>query len=243
MRTKLLRLYELMVQSLGPQHWWPGDTALEVCVGAVLTQNTSWKNVEKAITHLKEAGYLLRSSSRSPRPGMRTAGDSPYLARLNSLSESRLAQLIRPAGYFNVKARRLKNFLEWVFFNFGSLDGMFATPIKRLRLSLLGVNGIGPETADSILLYAGGKRMFVIDAYTRRILNRHRLASDDNDYQGLQELFMKALPRKSSLYNEYHALMVKVGKDYCHTRRPRCEICPLNGFNWSRGRPGFLVEE
>ena len=202
-------MYKRMYEALGPQGWWPGETPFEVCVGAILTQNTNWQNVERAIENLKQTGVL------SPKA-------------LYELPEGILAELIRPAGYFRVKATRLKNFIRFLVENFeGDLERLFALPLAEAREALLSVSGIGPETADSILLYAGEKPTFVIDAYTRRILLRHGLATEDMGYEDLREMFMRHLPEDTQLYNEYHALLVAVGKNFCRPQRPRCEECPL----------------
>jgi endonuclease-3 related protein len=207
-RTVLLDIYSKLYKSFGPQHWWPGDTPFEISVGAILTQNTNWTNVEKAIRNLKENKVL-------------TAG------RLHKLQTKKLASLIRSSGYFNVKAKRLKCYLSYLFNHYnGSLALMRKGDTQPLKKELLSVNGIGPETADSILLYALEKPVFVIDAYTRRVLKRHSLASDDMTYHELQGLFHEALPVDVQLYNEYHALLVKLGKEYCRPK-PRCEGCPL----------------
>ncbi len=208
-KKKLMAVYRAFFKAFGPQHWWPGDTQFEVMVGAVLTQNTAWGNVEKAIANLKRDGLLAPS-------------------RLNSVSERRLAALIRPSGYFNVKAKRLKHLLEFMGTAYGgSLKRMFADEPAELRRKLLLVNGIGPETADSILLYAGGKPFFVVDAYTKRVFGRHGFFTADADYHHVQLLFMENLPRDSRLYNEYHALIVKAGKEYCKKSKPLCNKCPL----------------
>ncbi len=207
----LEEIYRRMYEALGPQGWWPGESPFEVCIGAILTQNTNWQNVERAIANLKEAGLL------SPQA-------------LYALPVEILAEYIRPAGYFRVKARRLKNFIKFLVEEFqASLDNLFSLPLSEARQRLLGVSGIGPETADSILLYAGGKPIFVVDAYTRRILLRHGLATEDMTYQDLQDLFMKYLPPESTLFNEYHALLVAVGKKFCRPRKPLCSACPLKG--------------
>jgi len=199
----------------GPQHWWPGKTPFEVIVGAILTQNTNWGNVEKAIANLRSHRLL-----------------SPI--KLKKISVSRLAVLIRPAGYFNVKAKRLKNFIDFFFAHYnGSIRAMSKKPWPALRAQLLSVNGIGEETADSILLYALNKPVFVVDTYTRRILSRHKMISPDSDYQTIQKLFMDNLPCRRALFNEYHALLVCVGKQMCRTN-PVCAGCPLKHF---RGVP------
>lgn len=212
LRGLLLSYYESLFGAFGPQGWWPGDTRFEVIVGAILTQNTSWSNVEKAVRALKSEGLL--------KPG-----------RMHSTGVKEIARLIRPAGYFNIKAQRLKNFTGYLFKNHsGSLGRLFNTSDNGLREELLGVNGIGPETADSILLYAGRVPEFVVDAYTKRIFSRHSLISGKADYGEVKALFMENLPADESLFNEYHALLVKTGKDFCKTRNPLCGDCPLGGF-------------
>lgn len=209
LREPLLEIYKILYNQFGKQHWWPGETPFEVIVGAILTQNTAWGNVEKAIGNLKRGGHLL-----------------PEV--LYAIPLTKLAKLIRPSGYFNIKAKRLKEFMKFLFKEYnGSLDKMFSTELSELRRKLLEVKGIGPETADSILLYAGGYPIFVIDAYTKRILSRHKLIDDAIDYHFLQRLFMENLPQHTDLFNEYHALIVKIGKDFCNTK-PHCEECPLN---------------
>ncbi|MFQ5532470.1 MAG: endonuclease III domain-containing protein [Candidatus Methylomirabilales bacterium] len=208
MRRRLLTIYHRLYRRFGPQGWWPGRSRFEVIVGAILAQNTNWGNVEKAIRRLRRARVL-----------------SP--AAISALSRRRLANLIRPAGYFAVKAGRLQNFLAFLRMRYGgSLTRMFREEPKRIREALLQVSGIGPETADSILLYAGNMPVFVVDAYTKRIFSRHRMVSSQATYHELQGLFMNNLPQDASLYNEYHALLVAVGKAYCRTV-PRCESCPL----------------
>lgn len=184
-------------------------------VGAILTQNTNWKNVERAISNLKSANVL------TPQ-------------KLFDLSPITLARLIRPAGYFRVKAKRLRHFLQFFLEVYkGNVEKMATRPLDRLRAELLGVNGIGPETADSILLYALHKPIFVIDAYTKRVLHRHGLCSEDDGYDELQAFFMDNLDADVTHYNEYHALIVEVGKAFCRTV-PKCHECPLNGWNWKK---------
>lgn len=210
----LRRAYRLTRAHFGHQHWWPGETPFEVCVGAILTQNTSWSNVERAIANLKAARALA--------PG-----------KLLALGESRLAALIRPAGYFNVKARRLRSFLRVLVEEFGGdLERLFAGETAAVRERLLAINGIGPETADSMLLYAGGHHRFVIDAYTKRIFHRHRWCGGNAAYEDLQHLCESALdqkPRQERLdyWQDYHAQLVNLGKDFCRARQPRCAECPL----------------
>ena len=180
-------------------------------VGAILTQNTNWTNVEKAINNLKEAHVLSAKS-------------------LHEISAQRLASLIRPAGYFNIKATRLKAFIDFLAENYGgSMKRMEKEETEPLRKKLLSVNGIGPETADSILLYALGKPVFVIDAYTKRVLSRHSIMNHDEPYEKFQELFHSSIRSDVQLYNEYHALFVKVGKLYCRPK-PLCPPCPLFKF-------------
>ncbi|MBM3246770.1 MAG: endonuclease III domain-containing protein [Candidatus Omnitrophica bacterium] len=209
MKLGLNTLYRRLFVYFGPQHWWPGDSAFEVMVGAILTQNTSWANVEKAIANLKRNRLL-----------------EP--AKLYQIPQKRLAGLIRPAGYYNIKAKRLRNFLRFLLEDYkGNLSSMSAADTPALRQALLAVNGIGPETADSILLYALDKPVFVVDAYTRRIFFRHRLIKEGAAYQEIQDLFMKNLKKDVELFNEYHALLVKLGKDFCLKTKPRCEICPI----------------
>ena len=214
-RPELMRLYRRLYRHYGNLHWWPGETPLEISVGAILTQNTAWTNVEKAIRRLKETGSLR-------------------VKALHRLSHRHLAPLIKSAGYFNVKAKRLKNFISFLQTRYGgSLTKMFKQKTDLLREELLSVNGIGPETADSILLYAGEKPVFVIDAYTKRILSRHGIMPYEKSYDDFQKLFMKRLAPNAALYNQYHAMLVNVGKDFCRAR-PRCDSCPLNGW---RGVP------
>ncbi len=201
-------IYNLLFARFGPQHWWPGDTPFEIIVGAILTQNTNWSNVEKAIANLKAANLLTPD-------------------RLNRLAIKKLADLIRPAGYFNIKANRLKNFLNWLFENYsGKLKNLEDVPTDRLRNELLGVKGVGPETADSILLYALNRPVFVVDAYTARVCSRHHLIDEGADYDEIKDLFESRLPADVRLFNEYHALLVHLGKDFCKPT-PQCEDCPL----------------
>ncbi len=204
----LLEIYDKLYAFHGPQHWWPGDTPFEVAVGAILTQNTNWSNVEKAIGNLKKEKVLNAKA-------------------LHLLPAEKLASLIRPAGYFNVKAKRLKSFLDFLMHNYsGSMERMRKKDIRPLRQELLKVNGIGPETADSILLYGLDKPVFVIDAYTKRMLSRHGIMHKEDSYDEYQDLFHQALAQDTQLFNEYHALIVMTGKDYCKPN-PRCSECPL----------------
>jgi endonuclease-3 related protein len=212
---ELMSVYRRLYKHYGDLHWWPGDTPLEVSVGAILTQNTAWTNVEKAIARLKAARSLS-------------------VRALGKTSDAKLARLIKPAGYFNVKARRLKSFIAFLNKIYGgSLKKMFRRTVPSLRRELLAVNGVGPETADSILLYAGEKPAFVIDTYTKRIFSRHRVLPYEKSYDDFQRLFTNELPPNAPLYNQYHAMLVNVGKDFCRAK-PLCDACPLNGW---RGIP------
>lgn len=207
-RENLMDIYNRLYKHFGPQHWWPGQTPLEIMVGAVLTQNTNWKNVEKAIRNLKRASLLDAE-------------------KLHTLPVDDLAEQIRPAGYFNVKAKRLKALIEWFCQTCGGDPQQLQDrPADTLREELLAVRGIGPETADSILLYAFQKPVFVVDAYTARIMGRHHLIEPPTDYAEIQALFENALPCETALYNEYHALLVCCGKEFCKPR-PLCRGCPL----------------
>jgi endonuclease-3 related protein len=211
-RIILRQIYRKLFFNFGPQHWWPGETPFEVIVGAILTQNTNWGNVEKAIANLKKARCL------TPRS-------------LYGISTKKLARLIKPSGYYNIKAQRLKNFIKFLFKEYGgSLQKMKRETLGQLREKILSVNGIGPETADSILLYALDKPVFVVDAYTKRILSRHQLVQRDADYETVQGLFMDAFPAHAPTFNEYHALLVRLGKEFCRPD-PLCGGCPLNGFS------------
>lgn len=202
------KIYSRLNGHYGDLKWWPGETPFEVIVGAILTQNTNWDNVAKAIKNLKTAGMLCPVS-------------------LNSTGEAEIAGLIKPSGYYNVKARRLKNFLNFLFGEFGGdIEAMFSAGPERLRGMLLEVSGIGEETADSILLYAGGMPVFVVDAYTRRIMKRHGIIDGDPQYSEVQKLITASIPRNTSLYNQFHALIVQAGKDFCR-KKPLCEKCPL----------------
>lgn len=215
----LWQVYRTLLATYGPQRWWPAEGPFEVVVGAVLTQNTAWTNVERAIDNLRGAGWL------SPED---IAGMAP----------ARLAELLRPSGYFNVKARRLQAVCAWLLEQ-GGMERLAAVSTPRLRRALLTVNGVGRETADDILLYAFGRPVFVIDAYTRRLLGRMGLARPDADYEELRGLFEEGLGRRSRLFNEYHALIVRHAKEVCRPR-PRCDACPLRGRcpTGAAGRPG-----
>jgi endonuclease-3 related protein len=205
---RLLRIYQLLLERYGHRHWWPAETPFEVCVGAILTQNTNWGNVEKAILNLKRAGLLTAAGIKRLAPG-------------------ELAELIRPAGFFNIKSERLKGFVEWLFDRSGgSLDELFRTDWRQLREELLRVRGIGRETADSILLYAGHQPSFVVDAYTRRLFFCLGLITEKATYEEVRTLFMANLPADVALFNEYHALIVEHCKAHCR-KTPRCAGCVL----------------
>ena len=209
MSDLLRELYQKLWAAFGPQGWWPGETPFEVIMGAILTQNTNWRNVAQALKALKEANLL------HPRD-------------LREMPEAELASWIRPAGYFNVKARRVKNFLDFFAQRYqDSLEKMAAEDLESLRAALLTVKGIGPETADSIILYALHQPTFVVDAYTHRVLSRHHLAPEACSYGELQSLFTANLPPEVPLYQEFHALLVRLGKEYCRPK-PRCPSCPLH---------------
>jgi len=208
-RKKLVQnIYAYLDRHYGDLKWWPGETPFEVIVGAILTQNTSWDNVAKAIINLKTAGMLCPE-------------------KLHSAEDAVIAGLIRPSGYYNVKTRRLKSFLNFMFGEFGGdIKAMFSLEPETLREKMLRVNGIGEETADSILLYAGGMPVFVVDAYTKRIMKRHGIIEGEPAYSEVQKLMTACIPRKAGLYNQYHALIVQTGKDFCR-KKPLCEKCPL----------------
>ncbi len=210
-RRKLDRAYRLLFDRYGPQHWWPGESPFEVIVGAILTQSAAWTNVEKAIHNLKERALLDPSG-------------------LMRLPEGELARLIYSSGYYNAKARKLKAFVERLEKRFGgSLDRLFALEIGALREELLSIHGVGEETADSIILYAAGKHIFVIDAYTRRIVDRMGLRPGEQGYAAYQALFTNVLPCDQKLFNEYHALLVRLGKEVCR-KKPDCSACCLRSI-------------
>jgi len=215
MKKLLMKIYRKLYRAYGPRNWWPGETSFEVMVGAILTQNTSWRNVEKAIQKLKAKRVL-----------------NPL--GIYHLKRSQLASLIRSSGYYRIKADRLKSFMDFLFGEYdGDLKRMKREKLVKLREELLGVKGIGPETADSILLYALKKPIFVVDAYTKRVLSRHGVISERGSYGEVQKLFLDHLPHDEELFNEYHALFVHLGKMVCK-KIPRCDICPLEGFKGSR---------
>ena len=211
-RVLLQTIYRRLYSYFGPQSWWPATSPFEVIVGAILTQNTNWSNVEKAIRVLKKEKLLS-------------------FARLSQSPEKVIAQAIRPSGYYRIKARRLKNVIAYMQRAYGgSLPAMRAQQTDSLRQELCGVNGIGPETADSILVYALQKPSFVVDAYTRRVLERHGLIPAGIGYAQVQNLFMKNLKIDVQLFNEYHALIVRLAKEFCTKRNPSCGRCPLQSL-------------
>jgi len=204
----LYKIYQILFNAFGHQGWWPGKTKFEIIIGAVLTQNTAWSNVEKAIKNLRKAKLL-------------------NLKALSNIPSRKLYPLLRPSGYYRIKAKRLKSVINFLCTKYhGNLNQFFKMPLEKAREELLSVKGIGPETADSILLYAGKKPVFVVDAYTRRIFERLGHLKPKASYEDIQGLFMENLPKNTQIYNEYHALIVRLGKDICRTK-PRCEICPL----------------
>jgi len=204
-----MRIYHKMKDHFGPLHWWPGETPFEIMIGAILTQNTSWSNAEKAIRNLKTESLL------TPQ-------------KLDHISKSRLETLLKPSGFFRVKARRVKEFLRHLRQSYQyEIRRMKAQSTSFLREELLEINGIGKETADSILLYALSKKVFVIDAYTRRIYSRHGFWNQKLEYDAIRNWFEEALPKRTGLWNDYHAQLVMVGKHYCKSK-PKCNECPLN---------------
>ena len=211
MKHKVLEtIYASLYTAFGQQHWWPGDTPLEIAVGAILTQNTNWRNVEKAIQNLKR-GKMLSAQA------------------LHAIDPKSLAALIRPAGYYNIKTRRLKNFIGFLMADYrGSMKQMAREDLQVIRNKLLSVNGIGQETADSIILYALERPVFVIDAYTKRIFSRHDILNHDLPYEAFQLLFHTGIRNEVQLFNEYHALLVRLAKEFCRTT-PCCSGCPLEG--------------
>ena len=208
----LRRYYQRLLEAFGPQGWWPAETRLEVILGAILTQNTTWRNAALAIARLRHASLI-------------------DLTRLGATPPGRLQFLIKPAGFFRQKARTIQGFVLWLNdVHSGSLDQMFSLPAESLRADLLRLKGIGPETVDAILLYAGGKPFFVADAYTRRILARHGILRHEAGYHEAQQAIHHGLERDTDVYNEFHALLVEVGKQYCQRQEARCGSCPLEAF-------------
>jgi len=221
MNLNPIRLYyQTLLDALGPSGWWPAQSAFEVAVGAVLTQNTAWRNVEKALAALK-------------------AADAFSVSAMLALPIEDLAELIRPSGYYRLKAARLRNLLDFLareaagdpsLADDPALSYLSGQDTRELREKLLAVRGVGPETADCILLYALDRPVFVVDAYTARVAVRHGLASEDAGYDELQDIFSRALPEDAAVYNECHALLVRVGHALCKKSRPLCNACPLGTF-------------
>jgi endonuclease III related protein len=208
---KLIGLYQLLLKKIGPRHWWPADSPFEVMLGAILTQNTAWSNVEKAITNLKQHDLLSPDT-------------------IAKISEKKLAALIRSSGYYNQKAKKIKKFTEYLLNHYhGSIKKMSRKNTETLREELLSLYGIGPETADSILLYALNKPVFVVDTYTRRIFHRHGWIHENATYEEMQEFFMQRLPKDVSLFNQFHAFIVYIGHFYCR-KTPRCDACPIKSL-------------
>ncbi len=202
-------IYAALCKAFGSLNWWPGETRLEIIVGAILTQNTNWNNVEKAIDNLKERGLI-------------------NFDKLYALGADELAHLIRPAGYYNQKARKLREMLKYLKQEYnGNLDELGEQSLDVIRSQLLKLWGIGPETADSILLYAFNMPIFVVDAYTFRVLSRHNFIPEDYTYDEIQEFFMDNLAPEVPLFNQFHALFVELGKRYCGKRKPLCDSCPI----------------
>ena len=211
MKRKLMRIYHQLHFAFGPQCWWPARSSFEVILGAILTQNTNWQNVEKAILKLRTKKLL------TPK-------------KIQDISLKRLASVIRSSGFYNIKALRIKEFVKFFLSSYsGSIKKMSQRELTLLRKQLLAVKGIGQETADSILLYALNKPVFVVDTYTKRIFSRHGLIEGSASYIDVQNIFMRSLKCDTKLFNEYHALLVKLGKDFCRKQNPKCEICPLHG--------------
>ncbi|WP_213974043.1 endonuclease III domain-containing protein [Tepidanaerobacter acetatoxydans] len=208
-KETLVKIYDKLLEAFGPQHWWPADDDFEIIVGAILTQSISWKNVEKAIYNLKTEDLLS-------------------LDAILAVDKDKLAALIKSTMYYNQKALKLKSFCRYIKQNYGGdIYALFEKNIPNMRAELLGIKGIGPETADSIILYAAEKPIFVVDAYTRRIFSRLGFLPDDAEYSQMQDFFMSNLPSDVNLFNEYHALIVRLGKDYCKNKKPLCNECPV----------------
>lgn len=219
----LIRYYQRLFERLGPQGWWPARTRMEVVLGAMLTQNTSWNNASRALARLRKAG-LLRLES------------------LRRASAAELESCVRPAGFYRQKAAAIRNFVAWLDRDYhGSLRALFAAPAERVRRELLSLKGVGPETADAILLYAGRKPFFVADAYTRRVLSRHAWLPPSAAYEDAQSLLHRELPRDEQLFNEFHALMVETGKRYCRRHVPDCRPCPLQEFLPAPNSPAATI--
>jgi endonuclease-3 related protein len=207
-RPSLVRIYALLRARFGPSGWWPGESAFEVCLGAILTQNTAWTNVERALSAIRSGGLLSHRA-------------------LHALPDAAIAELIRPSGTFQVKTRRVRAFLDFVESSFGGVvERMRSEPVERLRPALLAIHGIGPETADCIVLYAAGHPSFVVDAYTRRVFGRLGWLAGGESYDEVQRMFHRALPADAALFNDYHAQVVRLAKESCR-KRPLCASCPL----------------
>ncbi len=212
----LLEIYELLLKKFGRQNWWPAETTFEMIIGAILTQCTNWTNVEKAINNLKDSNLL-------------------NLEAISKADEKKIAELIKPSGYFNQKTKKIRAFVNYVNSRWnGNLNAFLEQPLTELRNELLSIYGIGPETADSIILYGANKPIFVIDRYTHRFLNRHGLCSNKYDYHKLQKLFTTSLEPDVELFKEYHALIVCLGKNLCK-KKPLCEDCPLQNLSKKEG--------
>ncbi|PIQ88548.1 MAG: endonuclease [Candidatus Omnitrophica bacterium CG11_big_fil_rev_8_21_14_0_20_42_13] len=208
-KKRLNEIYKRLFSYFGRQYWWPGNSKFEIVLGAILTQNTNWINVEKAINNLKKGKAL----------SAKKVFDMPI---------DKLALMIKPAGYFNLKAKRLKNFINLLFAEYaGRLSALFNQDLTALRQSLLSVNGIGEETADSIILYAAGLPVFVVDAYTKRVFSRHKFIAHSASYAETQKFFMENLSGNVRMFNEFHALIVRLGKEFCLKNKPRCGLCPI----------------
>lgn len=213
MDLKLLRIYEVLFERFGHQHWWPGDSPWEIAVGAMLTQQVSWANVEKAIKNLKSADFL-------------------ELKKMANADPEQIKELIKPVGFYNQKSKRLLGFASYVSEKYGSIERMLSGTTTEVRNELLSINGIGPETADSILLYGGNHPTFVVDAYTKRMAMCVGIAAED--YHDLKRIFESELPKDVALYNEYHALIVRLGKEHCKTK-PVCSLCPVAPYSINGG--------
>jgi endonuclease-3 related protein len=206
---RLLNIFRTLLLSFGKRNWWPGETELEIIVGAILTQNTSWKNVEKAINNMKAQGVL-------------------DVDTLHTITKDQLGEIIKPSGFYNQKSSRLKLFINVLHENFNkSIDNLKYYDTNDLRKLMLSINGIGPETADSIMLYALNRPVFVVDAYTKRFLKNHQIYDGDDRYDDIQNFFMANLPLDTYLFNEFHALIVCLCQNYCK-KKPECIKCPLN---------------
>ena len=207
----LMGIYNLLLSYFGRQNWWPAETELEMMVGAILTQNTNWNNVEKAILNLKEKSLLS-------------------IEKLSQIPDPMLAELIRPAGYYNLKVKRLKNLIHFIVDRYqGDIQNLFSLHAETIREELLTVKGVGLETADSIVLYGAGRPVFVVDTYTHRIVTRHGLIEEEAGYHDVHSFFMENLSHDVELFKEFHALIVKTGKYFCR-KKPRCFECPLNSL-------------